>query len=165
MNSALIRVLITPLVALLFYLAPLRLGREQLLKLAFFLWALGGFSLTVGGAFRLSETLGEVGPVMLALGVVGAVIIGVGKGKFVLSKTSKRNIERINAFTEPQKAVHVYSLRSWIIIGIMLLISAALNWFEVPPFWRGIVNLAVGLALLMSSLAYLNVKAPSSNEA
>jgi hypothetical protein len=88
--------------------------------------------------------------------LVLAAFIGLAKGRFVLSKTSARNIERIDTMNdEPKRPIHVYSVRSWIIIGIMVLISVSLTVFSVDNLIRGGINLAIGLGLIVSSLAYL----------
>jgi hypothetical protein len=86
---------------------------------------------------------------------VAALVIGYGKGKFVLSKTSQKNIERLNQVTVPQRLIHVYSKRSWILISLMVLIAMSLNWFHVSGLLRGSINLGIGIALIVSSLAYL----------
>ncbi|MBX2860510.1 MAG: hypothetical protein KTR14_04705 [Vampirovibrio sp.] len=143
--------------ALLFVL-PIRLASKNLMKVAFLLWFAGGLSLLTLGVTRLLDVAapGEMGLLPMAAMIVGAVIIGYGKGKFVLSKTSSKNIERLQEFSEPQKLSNVYSTRSWVIIAIMFALSASLTLFGVDTFWRGGVNLAIGLALLISSLRYLS---------
>lgn len=154
MLSAWIRIVIVPVLAGLLYVLPLRMTPRQLLTGAFGLWLLGGASLMVSGLQRLvSAALSE--PAWLVGLVVGlAAMLGVAKGAFVLSKTSARNIERIQAFNAPQRAVCVYSLKSWLLIELMLVFSASLTWLGAPDLWRGAINLAVGLALVASSLRY-----------
>jgi hypothetical protein len=145
--------IVMPLIFLLLLLLPIRLTARQLSRLAFALWLVGGVFLLSRGALWLFGS-GET-TLMLGVGTVLALAIGFAKGKFVLSKTSNRNIERLCQLTEPQRPIHVYSVRSWVTIGIMVLISVSLWLFQVPDFWRGSVNLAVGAALIMSSLVYL----------
>ncbi len=168
-NSSIIRALATPFVALLFWILPFKVGQKQLLNMAFFFWLMGGIALTIVGAKRLTEAMNahDGDMMVLGIGLILAVAIGLAKGRFVLSKTSKRNIQRIQQFEAPEKLIQVYSMKSWITIEVMLLISASLTWFGADPFWRGLVNVAVGLALLMSSLAYLQskpVSTPSTSE-
>ncbi len=159
-NSSIIRTFATPIVALIFWLLPIRVGQKPLMTMAFLFWLIGGIALTIVGAKRLTEAMdAHNGDFMvLGIGLIIAVAIGLAKGRFVLSKTSKRNIERLQTLALPAKLIQVYSVKSWIIIEIMLLISASLTWFGADPFWRGLVNVAVGLALLMSSLTYLQSK-------
>ena len=159
MDGSVLRIIAVPTLALLLWFAPFKVTQLTLMRMAFVFWLGGGLSLTIVGANRLSPLFdaGETTPLMI--GIIAAIVIGLAKGKFVLSKTSKRNIERLSQISEPVKPVHVYSVKSWITIGIMLMISASLTWLQAPDFWRGIVNLAVGLALVMSSLSYAQAPA------
>ena len=93
----------------------------------------------------------------LIAGIIG-LLIGFGKGRFVLSKTSTKNIERLNALSEPLPPRHVYSKRSWIVLSVMVLIALSLNTGLIPlaVYLRGAVNLAIGFALIISSLTYLS---------
>ncbi|MBY0450639.1 MAG: hypothetical protein K2X01_08460 [Cyanobacteria bacterium] len=148
---------IMPFIVLFLLLLPVKLPSKSLLKLAFFLWATGGIVLCAFGLSRLSDDptfVLQSANGLLTLGLVA--VIGFFKGKFILSKTSQKNIDRLLAFTEPVKPIQVYSIRSWIVIGVMVLISLSLTWFSAPLFWRGVVNLAVGLALIVSSFCYLH---------
>jgi hypothetical protein len=151
-----------PLIMLAIFLVllvlPVKVKPKHLLGLAFFLWLSGGIMLTLLGFDRLNDP--AVHPDIMLLGMAGlaAVVIGMAKGKFVLSKTSRKNIERIQALSEPQRPVHVYSTRSWIVVALMVLISILLNTLPgIDLFWRGLVNLAIGFALIISSLDYLRV--------
>ena len=157
--SAFVRPAIVPVAAFIFSVLPVKVSKQQLLSLAFSLWMVGGIGLSFAGAQRLSQVYAETDLTLLIVALVITIAVGIGKGKFVLSKTSQRNIERIQQLDGPQKLVQIYSTRSWIIIGIMLALSASLTFFSTPIFWRGIVNLGVGLALIMSSLNYLNTSA------
>lgn len=144
-------------------LLPIRLSSLQLKGLAFFLWFLGGVFLTFRGANFLLNHPEHPGMGLLAAVIVGALVIGWAKGQFVLSKTSRKNIDRLNALTEPQRPIYVYGLRSWIVIGIMALIGFSMNF--LPPtgtalLVRGGVNLGIGMALLISSLIYLRALTP-----
>jgi hypothetical protein len=156
LSTGLIRVLLLPAIALLFALLPIKVAPKRLIHLAFLLWLVGGVSLLVAGANRLTSLPSEslMTPMVIG-GLVLAVIIGLAKGRFVLSKTSARNVQRINEMTTTQKLANVYSMRSWITIELMLVLSAALTWFAAPVLIRGIVNIGVGLALIASSRVYL----------
>ena len=153
-DPGLYRVAAVPVMAGLFTILPIKLGKTGLIRLAQWLWLLGGVSLLLAGVGRLNASMGEISQPVLIGSLVAAVIIGAAKGRFVLGKTAKRNLDRLNEITEPQKMVHVYNTRSWIMIGLMLVISASLTWFAAPMLWRGVVNVAVGLALMVSSRVY-----------
>jgi hypothetical protein len=146
---------VMPIVFALLLLAPINLSGQGLKGLAFVLWMLGGVMLCIRGLTFLMAIAGVTGSTTLMIAGVAALVIGYGKGKFVLSKTSQKNIERLNQITVPQRLIHVYSKRSWILISLMVLIAMSLNWFHVSGLLRGSINLGIGIALIVSSLAYL----------
>ncbi len=141
---------------LLASLLPLRLAPRSLGWLAFGLWLLGGVVLLSFGTARLLQAArGEATPVVAGIVAITALGVGVAKGRFVLGKTARRNIERLAALTEDRRPIHVYGVRSWLVIGLMTALSLGLTLGGVPPLWRGMVNLAIGAALATSSLNYL----------
>lgn len=146
---------IMPFIVAILLLLPIRMGVPNLKKLAFTLWLVGGIVLFIRGTNFLLESSAVHNAPLLAGLIAAALVIGFGKGKFVLGKTSAKNIERLNQFSEPQKPIAVYSLRSWIIIALMVSISVALNIFQVENIVRGPINLGIGFALIISSLTYL----------
>jgi Na+/H+ antiporter NhaC len=146
---------ITPFIAAVLLLLPVKLAPRTLIKLAFFLWALGGSVLAVLGVRRMADASLTTRASVIIIASAIWLAVGIAKGRYVLAKTSQRNIERIKAMTEPQRPIRVYSLRSWVVISLTVLLSLALTLFNTPPFWRGGINLAVGFALLMSSINYL----------
>ena len=146
---------LTPFIAVILLLLPVKLTPRTLIKLAFFLWAFGGTVLVVLGVLRMADASQTVRAGVIVIAGLVWLGIGIAKGKYILAKTSQRNIERLRALTERQRPIHVYGLRSWIVIGLTAALSVALTLFNTPPFWRGGINLAVGFALLMSSINYL----------
>jgi hypothetical protein len=157
---------IMPIIVIVLLLLPIRLVGRQLKVLAFVLWLIGGLVLLVRGALYLyaASLVAKLSIAMLALTAVIAIFIGLAKGRFVLSKTSTRNIERLDAMNDSYRPIQVYSVRSWIIIGIMVLISVALTVFSVDNLVRGGINIAIGLGLIVSSLAYLKSLTTSSSD-
>lgn len=152
--GVLMRPLVVPVMAGIFALWPAKLQKRQLLALAFLLWIAGGIALMTTGIGRLREVAMTMPMTEMGIGLAIATAIGIAKGRFVLRKTAARNIERLQAVTEALSPVMVYNVRSWILIELMMLLSAALTWFNAPIYVRGLVNVAVGLALVVSSLYY-----------
>jgi len=145
-----------PFIAVVLLALPVRLSPRRLAWLAFALWLLGGVVLCSLGTGRLLQAGKDgVATGLLALGTATSLSIGIAKGRFLLSKTAGRNIERLGRLTENLRPIRVYGARSWLVIALMAAISLALNLGGVPPFWRGVVNLAIGAALVTSSLNYL----------
>jgi hypothetical protein len=159
---------IMPFVILVLFLLPIKLQPQQLKKLAFSIWMAGGVVLTILGVSRLmgvQEGVMPPSPAILAMALVASIVIGVAKGKFVLGKTATRNLARLNALTEPQKPIHVYCVRSWVIIALMVGISVLLNSGVLPlELWlRGAINIGIGLALVVSSFNYVMQPKPLAN--
>jgi hypothetical protein len=150
---------IMPFVAgalLLASLLPVRLAPRSLGWLAFGLWLMGGVVLLSLGAARLAQAArgGATPAVVVASALVG-LALGTVKGRFVLRRTAQRNIDRLSALERDQRPIHVYGIRSWVVIALMTGVSVGLTLGGVPPLWRGMVNLAIGAALAASSLNYL----------
>ncbi len=145
-----------PFIAILLLALPVRLAPRSLGWLAFGLWLLGGVVLLSLGAARLAQAArGETAPVVVAGVAAIGLALGAAKGRFVLRRTAQRNIERLAALDRDQRPIHVYGIRSWVVIGLMAALSVGLTLGGVPPLWRGMVNLAIGAALAASSLNYL----------
>jgi hypothetical protein len=145
-----------PFIAVLLLALPVRLAPRSLGWLAFGLWLLGGVVLLSLGAARLLQAArGEAAPRVVAAVVLAALAIGIAKGRFFLRKTARQNIDRLAALTEGRRPIHVYGIRSWVVIGLMTALSIGLTLGGVPPLWRGMVNLAIGAALATSSLNYI----------
>lgn len=141
---------------------PFKIRPHQLKALAFTLWLVGGVFLCYRGLERLMnvDDISRVGfNTVVIAGLIG-LAVGLAKGMFVLSKTSNKNIERLDALTEPLPPRNVYSKRSWIVIALMIGIAMTINFglIPMPIYIRGAVNLAIGFALIISSLNYLGLK-------
>lgn len=134
---------------------PVRLSPPALRRLAFALWLTGGLFMVARGASRFHAAR-PVTPAPVWYGaVLGAVVLGWAKGRFVLSRTSQRNLRRLQAIDAPRRAVQVYPARSWALIALFVVAGMALGWVGAPPVWRGAVSVAVGLGLVFSSFAYV----------
>lgn len=93
----------------------------------------------------------------VAISIAISVIIGVAKGKFVLSKTARRNKSRIDGIEGPLKFHHVYAKSFYFLIAGMILLGVSMRMFN--EYLGGYVVVAavycgIGLALMVSSLTY-----------
>lgn len=153
-----------PILFIILLFLPIRVPNLQLKALAYLIWVFGGIVLLMRGVTYLVVPAmldyNSYGMPMLAGLIALALAIGYAKGKFVLSKTARRNIERIDQFTTPQKPILVYSVRSWIVIALMIGISISLNIMAITDLARGLINLAIGFGLIMSSLVYMRALRP-----
>lgn len=90
-----------------------------------------------------------------ALIIVGSgLIIGFMKARFVLSKTVRRVVNRIHSLTQPIKFSEVYSLGYLALIASMIALGMAMRWLSVPSDIRGLIDIAVGSALMNGAMFY-----------
>lgn len=141
----------------------MQLSRESHLKLAFLMWALVGTALLfTGGLFLMgNRTMSEIDPNRGSFGAPQAIGLAIGlglgfvKGNFVLPKIARRNIARIDQLPAESPPYMTFSLKSWMLILSMMLIGTVIRLLGAPPLIRGTIYIAVGLALVMGSRAYL----------
>jgi hypothetical protein len=90
---------------------------------------------------------------------IGSAALGVGllKGKFVLDRTANGVIERANTLSEPNPFKSVFQMfgaKTLALIAAMMGIGIVLRVAGVSFEVRGLIYLAVGIALLWSSRRY-----------
>ncbi len=86
--------------------------------------------------------------------VTTGLVLGFMKGRFVLSKTVGRVVERIHSMPQPIRFVDVYSFGYLIVIASMVLLSMGMRWLSVPSDVRGVIDTAVGSALMNGAMFY-----------
>lgn len=110
--------------------------------------------LYVGPLLSLLAPLGSFDQAILLL-VVAGLTIGFLKGKFVLSKTVRKTVERIISFTPPVPFTKMYSAKYCILLGCMILIGMMFKILGFSFDIRGLVDVAIGSALINGSMLYL----------
>ena len=135
------------------------MNKNSLYALAGSIWGLVGLFLMIRGVMMYQVALETQNATQTALiiSIVIATIIGVAKGKFVLSKTARRNKSRIESLEGPLKVHHVYAKSFYFLIAGMILLGVSLRTFN--EYLGGYVVVAaiycgIGLALMVSSLTY-----------
>jgi hypothetical protein len=91
--------------------------------------------------------------------LIGSAALGVGllKGKFVLDRMANRVIERVETLAEPNPFKSVFQMfgaKTLALIAAMMGIGIVLRVAGVSFEIRGLIYLAVGIALLWSSRCY-----------
>lgn len=134
------------------------LSRSQHLWIAGTLWTLVGTGLFLMGLvfwFHFPY-LGFLDSQHI-LGGMAALSVGLIKGKFILDKTASRVINRVDNLQEPNPFKSVFQMFGAKTIGLILamiglgvILRIAGVSFEV----RGLVYIAVGIALLWSCRCY-----------
>lgn len=102
---------------------------------------------------NLAPYLGGRNSTALVL-IAVSLLIGNMKGKYVLGKSAKSGIERICAMSEPACLSKIYSPKYYILLGAMIGLGVLIKVFQLSSDIRGVVDTAIGAALLNGSLFY-----------
>ncbi|KAG6559690.1 hypothetical protein RHABOEDO_000778 [Candidatus Rhabdochlamydia oedothoracis] len=132
----------------------MRLGRFGWIVVSGVIWLIiGGFLLSMGLYLLIlqpSLQSREHAMVLFCLGLV----LGFIKGYFILSKTAQKAVKRISLIPEPISILQVYPpIYLGLVIGMMLL-GMGLRWLEITSSIRGVIDVAVGFALMSTSRVY-----------
>lgn len=88
--------------------------------------------------------------VLIALGL----FIGQLKGKKVLSKSARRNIARIQTFSNPTSVTNLYGKGYLVIFAVMVGLGMSIRYFGVPTDIRGFIDVTIGTALIQGSVTF-----------
>lgn len=94
--------------------------------------------------------LEEASLLLVAMGL----FIGIFKGRFVLGKSARRSIERIQSFPNPTSLSNIYSAKYYILLGSMIGLGVSIKLFGLPNDIRGFVDVAIGAALINGAVIY-----------
>ena len=108
------------------------------------IWTMVGFFLLTNG-FVLVSVDGH-----LLYGLIG-LLLGTAKTFFVLDRLAQKNIKRIKEFEDKACFGSVYSLKTWLMVIVMIVLGRFLRTTVLPGEIIGLVYTAVGWALLLAS--------------
>ncbi len=146
----------------------MRVSNKTLNTMAAVIWLTVGVGLTTVGV-RFVFGLQEGGEPGSALGIAAALavgaLIGVLKGKYVLSRTAGRNKRRIAALKEP-RVWQVFTSRFLLLILGMMALGRGLRALAAAGWLGGFVGVGgiyvgIGLALGVASTAYFAKRPPA----
>lgn len=103
---------------------------------------------------NLSSTFGGAEQVALLLVALG-MLIGYMKGRHVLGKSAVKGIERIKSLPNPSNLSKIYSAKYYLLLGGMMALGMSIRFFGVPDDIRGLIDVAIGAALIQGSLIYI----------
>lgn len=92
----------------------------------------------------------QAGVLLIAIGLA----IGYFKGKYVLSKSAHRGVDRVKAMSNPAPLSQIYSAKYYILLGLMVGLGLSIKYLGVPLDIRGLVDVAIGSALVNGSMVY-----------
>ena len=134
----------------------MKLSRRGMIVVAGSLWGLVGGIL---GCVGISLIVRQHGAAACLLGC-GAIAIGLFKGRLVMGSLAERNVVRIKELPAGGRIWHIYPPGVWLFILCMAILGATLRRLAnvAPGQWGtgtlGVVDLAVGTALLVGALRY-----------
>jgi len=135
------------------------LNKKRLTKIAGGLWCIIGFILVIRGLdlYQIAETDQHSTKVSITISGIVAVLIGLIKGRFVLSKTANRNKTRIYNLNDPVGLKDLFSKPFYFLIPMMMGLGIMLRTFN--EYLGGYIVVAaiycgVGMALIVSSRVY-----------
>jgi uncharacterized membrane protein len=135
------------------------LNKKSLISIAGGFWCVVGLFLIVRGFFLYQLARQEQNSTQVAILISGTVagLIGLVKGKFVLSKTARKNKTRINELEEPVGIHQVFAKPFYFLIPMMMGFGILLRFYN--EYLGGYVVVAtiycgIGMALIVSSRAY-----------
>ena len=135
------------------------MDKQRLLQVAGLIWIIVGLFLIYrsSGLYNLAVIEQNTSKEALIISVILGVVIGILKGKFVLSKTALRNRNRINQLVPPLSIHHVFSGPFYGFIAGMMILGFLLREFNA--YIGGYVVVAsiycgIGMALIAASSVY-----------
>lgn len=126
----------------------LRIDQRVALALYGVLWlAVGVWLLRLG----LALLVGEEALLVMAI----ALLLGGIKGRYVLVRVAERAIAALSV--QPQKIplTALFGVRYLLLIALMVGLGVVMRLPAFPVQLRGLVDVAVGIALLQGSVTYL----------
>jgi uncharacterized membrane protein len=135
------------------------LNKKRLITIAGGLWCIIGLFLIVRGfdLYQLAEMEQHATEIAITISGIIAGFIGLVKGRFVLSKTARRNKTRINNLADPVSLHDIFSKPFYFLIPMMMGLGVLLRSFN--QYLGGYIVVAaiycgIGMALIVSSRIY-----------
>ena len=126
--------------------------RTTLVLVAGILWSIIGLFL-IGRGIKVQLPLVSISYIFIAL----ALIIGILKSKFVFAKIINKNVARIKSLSPHKEKICVFAFQayqSYLLVILMMSIGILMRHLPIPKLYYGSILVAIGTALLLSSLRY-----------
>lgn len=96
-----------------------------------------------------------LGPEEAAIAILSAsLLFGYFKGRYILSKSVTRGIQRIQTFPNPTSIANIYSAKYYILLGGMMGLGMGVKLLGMPLDIRGLVDVTIGAALINGAIIY-----------
>ena len=103
--------------------------------------------------YHLSQIFGSSEQAATAM-ITFSLLMGLIKGRFVLSKTVRRVVVRIASLEPPIRFKDAYAPWYWAVIAFMIALGMSLKYLPIPIDIRGVIDVAVGSALINGAFLY-----------
>lgn len=119
-----------------------------------------GLKLIIGSAGGYSPFLTMLGPLAggveqaTVIVIALALVIGFFKGRFVLAKAVQRGINHIERFPNPTSVLNIYPKSYYLLILGMMGLGMLLKISGMPGDIRGLIDVAIGSALINGAMLY-----------
>lgn len=149
----------------------MKLSKQVWILISGISWLLIGFLLLKKGIYFILNSIQESSQTPLIDGLscilkggryqIGLCLICIGlflgliKNRLILSKTANRISDRVKtSFNHRLSLNEVYDRKYYTILCLMIGFGIAFRWFSLPSDIRGIIDVAIGSALIQGSLLY-----------
>ncbi len=121
--------------------------RRTHLFAAALMWSTVGLALmAVGARWTVGSGSSFAAPALFAAAAVGLV-----KARYVLGRTARRIVKRIDERGDGRCLGGFLSWKSWLLVGAMVGLGRLLRMSPLPLLLRGAIYFAIGAALLAAS--------------
>lgn len=93
-----------------------------------------------------------------------AATVGLLKGHFVIGKSARRSITRIETLPERSPFYQLFNKGTWILILAMMSLGMVIRFIGIEKSYRGLVLSAIGIALLWASRHFWNAACQHQNQ-
>lgn len=114
-------------------------------------------------SFVSQYTGGVEGAAILLIAI--SLLVGSFKAKKVFTKVVNKGVSRITSFPNPTHLTNIYGFKYLLLIGFMVSLGMCLRYFGVPKDIRGVIDVAVGSALINGGLGYFKAMFALRNKA
>lgn len=83
-----------------------------------------------------------------------ALFVGHLKGRYLLRRAARRAIDRIRNLPNPSSIISLYAPRYYFLVAVMIGLGITMRLLGVSADLRGVIDVAVGAALINGALAY-----------
>lgn len=92
----------------------------------------------------------------IALVAIG-FFVGFAKGRIVMQKAARKTEARLTKLDNPTSLTNLYTKANLILIAVMMMLGMLLKYFSLAYDIRGLIDTAVGCALIQGALCYFRL--------